>query len=134
MEKEVKEEVSQNPEEKLPLPKATITNLLRKHLSKGKQIKDAVKVELNLWLAKMVERIAKKMDEYPYTYVDLHMFREAIMPYEQINEIEKEKERIIKELDSIKALCDTLISEIDRKFTLRRKFAYEYLKKSKEEK
>ncbi|RLE44166.1 hypothetical protein DRJ19_01065 [Candidatus Woesearchaeota archaeon] len=127
---EKEKEVSQSSEEKLPLPKTTVTNLLRKHLKKGKQIKDAVKVELNLWLAKMIERIAKKIDEYPYTYVDLHMFREAIMPYEQINEIEKEKERIIKELESIKALCDTLISEIDRKFTLRRKFAYEYLKET----
>ena len=50
------------PEEKLPFPRATIVNMLRKHLSRGKQIKGQVKDEMNIWLAKMVERIAKKMD------------------------------------------------------------------------
>ncbi|MFH1663737.1 MAG: hypothetical protein ABH986_02925, partial [archaeon] len=40
----------------LPFPKATIVNMLRKSLDKGKQIKGQVKVEMNLWLGKMVER------------------------------------------------------------------------------
>jgi len=101
---------------RLPFPRATIVNMLRKHLSHGKQIKGQVKNEMNLWLGKMVERIAKKMDAYPYTYVDGSMLREAIEPYENIQDIEKEKERIIKQLESIKAACDVLINEVDRKF------------------
>lgn len=104
------------PQEKLPFPKATIVNMLRKNLSKGKQIKGQVKNEMNIWLAKMVERIAKKMDAHPYTYVDGSMFRESIEPYENIMDIEKEKERIIKQLEAIKAACDVLINEVDRKF------------------
>ncbi|HLD58492.1 MAG TPA: hypothetical protein VI977_02515 [archaeon] len=104
------------PEEKLPFPRATIVNMLRKHLSRGKQIKGQVKDEMNIWLAKMVERIAKKMDSHPYTYVDGGMFREAIESYETVQDIEKEKERIIKQLESIKAACDVLINEVDRKF------------------
>ncbi|MEK6941238.1 MAG: hypothetical protein AABW85_00045 [archaeon] len=103
-------------ESKLPFPRATIVNMLRKNLSTGKQIKGQVKDEMNIWLAKMVERIAKKMDAHPYTYVDGSMLREAIEPYENIQDIEKEKERIIKQLESIKAACDILISEVDRKF------------------
>ncbi len=103
-------------ESKLPFPRATIVNMLRKHLSKGKQIKGQVKDEMNIWLGKMVERIAKKMDAYPYTYVDGSMLREAIEPYENVQDIEKEKERIIKQLESVKAACDVLISEVDRKF------------------
>src|SRR3989338_7040351 len=74
-------------ESKLPFPRATIVNMLRKHLSSGKQIKGQVKNEMNLWLGKMVERIAKKMDGYPYTYVDGSMLREAIEPYENIQDI-----------------------------------------------
>jgi len=101
---------------RLPFPRATIVNMLRKHLSTGKQIKGQVKNEMNIWLGKMVERIAKKMDLYPYTYVDGSMLREAIEPYENIQDIEKEKERIIKQLESIKAACDVLILEVDRKF------------------
>ena len=44
------------------------------------------------------------------------MFREAIESYETVQDIEKEKERIIKQLESIKAACDVLINEVDRKF------------------
>ncbi len=103
-------------ESKLPFPRATIVNMLRKNLTPGKQIKGQVKDEMNIWLGKMVERIAKKMDAHPYTYVDGSMFRESVEPYENIQDIEKEKERIIKQLESIKAACDVLILEVDRKF------------------
>ncbi len=103
-------------ESRLPFPRATIVNMLRKHLTPGKQIKGQAKNEMNLWLGKMVERIAKKMDTYPYTYVDGSMLREAIEPYENIQDIEKEKERIIKQLEAVKAACDVLILEVDRKF------------------
>ena len=105
-------------ESKLPFPRATIVNMLRKHLDSGKQIKGQVKNEMNIWLGKMVERIAKKMNNYPYTYVDGSMFREATETYENVQDIEKEKERIIKQLESIKAACDVLINEVDRKFRL----------------
>jgi hypothetical protein len=103
-------------ESKLPFPRATIVNMLRKNLSSGKQIKGQVKDEMNIWLAKMVERVAKKMDSHPYTYVDGAMLRDAVEAYENIQDIEKEKERIVKQLESIKAACDVLINEVDRKF------------------
>ena len=111
-----KEEEEIVDESKLPFPRATIVNMLRKHLTSGKQIKGQVKNEMNIWLGKMVERIADKMNNYPYTYVDGSMLREAIEPYENIQDIDKEKERIIKQLESIKAACDVLILEVDRKF------------------
>lgn len=110
------EQTDEIPEDKLPFPRATIVNMLRKHLSSGKQIKGQVKDEMNVWLGKMVARIAKKMDSYPYAYVDGGMLREAVEPYETVQEIELEKERIIKQLESVKAACDVLISEVDRKF------------------
>lgn len=103
-------------DERLPFPNARVVTLVRKSLDKGKIIKGQVKVELNQWLGKMVERVGKKMNEYPYATVDGSMLREAIEPYENIQDIEHEKERIIKQLESIKAACDVLISEVDRKF------------------
>lgn len=128
------EEEDEIDESKLPFPRATIVNMMRKHLTQGKQIKGRVKTEMNLWLGKMVERLAKKMDSYPYTYIDGSMFREAIEPYEQLQEIEREKERIIKQLESIRAECDVLINEVDRQFVLRSGFAREYLKEAGKEK
>lgn len=122
-EKEVEEQMEEVEEggkevdqKDLPFPKATIVNMLRKHLSQGKQIKGQVKDEMNIWLGKMVERVAKKMDGHPYSYVDGGMLREAVESYETVQDIEKEKERIITQLDSIKAACDVLINEVDRKF------------------
>lgn len=115
---EEEEDADDEDEEGLPFPKATIVNMLRKHLSPGKQIKGQVKREMNIWMGKMVERIADKMDSHPYTYVDGSMFREAIETYENIQDIEKERERIIKQLESVKAACDVLINEVDRKFRL----------------
>ena len=103
-------------EGRLPFPRATVVNMMRKYLTQGKQIKGQVKDEMNIWLGKMVERISTKLNAYPYSYVDGAMLREATEPYENLQDIEKEKERIIKQLESIKAACDVLILEVDRKF------------------
>jgi len=104
--------------EEPPFPKATITRALRKHLDSGKQIKGPVKQGLNIWLGKLIQRIAKKMDLHPYSCIDGGMFREAIETYENVGDIEIEKIRIIKQLEAIKLSCDVLISEIERKFKL----------------
>ena len=104
------------PEEKLPFPRATVVNRMRGHLDSGKQIKGQVKDEMNIWLGKMVERVTKKMNGHPYSYVDGGMFREAIESYENIQDIEHEKKRIVMQLESIKSACDVLINEVDRKF------------------
>ncbi len=105
-------------EEKLPFPRATITRKLRTHLDDGKTIKGPVKKGLNIWLGAVVERVAKKMDSYPYAYVDRSMFKDAIESYEAVGEIEMEKMRIIQQMESMKTICDLLIIEIDRRFKI----------------
>lgn len=103
-------------QEEMPFPKATITNKLRKFLGEGKTIKGPVKRGLNVWIGSVVERVSKKMDSYPYPYIDRSMFKEAVEPYEAVGEIELEKERIIQQMESMKTMCDLLVMEIDRKF------------------
>ena len=105
-------------EDKLPFPKATITNKLRSSLDEGKTIKGPVKRGLNVWLGRIVERVSKKMDSYPYPYIDRSMFKDAIEPYEAIGEIELEKERIIQQMESIKTSVQILNMEIERKFNM----------------
>jgi hypothetical protein len=104
--------------EDLPFPKATITNKLRQFLSSDKTIKGPVKRGLNVWMGSIVERVSKKMDSYPYPYIDRSMFKDAIEPYEAVGEIELEKERIIQQMESIKTACDLLNMEIERKFKM----------------
>ena len=104
------------PEDKLPFPRATVVNQMRRYLDAGKQIKGQVKDEMNIWLGKMIERVTKKMNSHPYSYVDGGMFREAVETYENVQDIENERKRIILQLESVKAACDVLINEVDRKF------------------
>ncbi|MCX6803020.1 MAG: hypothetical protein NTY48_00440, partial [Candidatus Diapherotrites archaeon] len=99
-------------------PKATITNKIRKYLDVHKTIKGPVKRGLNVWLGGLVTNVSKKMDSFPYPYIDRSMFKEAIEPYEAVGEIELEKERIIQQMDSVRTACDLLVMEIERKFKL----------------
>lgn len=105
-------------EEKLPFPKATITNKLRQELDDGKTIKGPVKKGLNIWLGKVVARVSKKMDTYPYAYIDRSMFKDSIETYEAVGEIELEKERIIQQMESMKTSCDLLVMEVEHKFKI----------------
>jgi hypothetical protein len=105
-------------DDKLPFPKATITNKLRSCLDEGKTIKGPVKRGLNVWLGRTVALVSKKMDSFPYPYIDRSMFKDAIEPYVAISEIELEKERIIQQMQSIKTACDILTSEVNRKFKM----------------
>lgn len=116
-EKEViEDELDEEENEKLPFPNAVVVRLLRQHISKRKQIKKRARVELNIWLGKMVEQIAKKLDSYPYSYVDYSMVQDALKEFEKMKEISAERERIIKYLEKIKADCESLELEVDRKF------------------
>jgi histone H3/H4 len=101
---------------KLPFPNATVVRLMRKNLDKHKQIKGIVKKEMNLFLGRIVETICKKMNSYEYTSVDYGMFKQAVETFENIQSIELEKIRIIKNLEKIKAECDILIDDVERKF------------------
>jgi len=103
-------------DDKLPFPNARVVNLMRKNLDPHKQIKTAVKKEMNLFLGRMVETICKKMNEFEYSYVDYGMFKQATETFENIRTIELEKIRIIKSLEKIKADCDVLVNDVERKF------------------
>jgi len=102
--------------EKLPFPTAPIVRLMKKNLDKDKLIKKEVKDGMNKWLGEMCEKITKEMNEKPYTTVDLNTFKEAIKIYEDIEEMGKEKNRIVANLEKIKHDCDSLIRDLDRKF------------------
>jgi histone H3/H4 len=103
-------------DESLPFPKATVVRLMRKSLDSHKQIKGIVKIEMNIFIGKIIEIVCKKMNAFDYSYVDYGMFKQAIETYENIHTIELEKIRLIKSLDRIKADCDTLIDDVERKF------------------
>lgn len=104
--------------QELPFPTAPIVRLMRKNLDNNRIIRKRVKEEMNKWLGSICENITKKMNEKPYSSVDYAMFKEAIQAYESLEEIEKEKERIVASLEKIKQDCDSLIRDLNRKVEL----------------
>ena len=114
----MEEEVTIEEEAKLPLPMAPIVRLMRENLDKDKLIKSQVKIEMNKWMANMCVRVTKEMNKRPYTSVDISTFKEAKKVYEDLEEMQKEKERIIASLEKIKLDCDSLIRDLNRKLEL----------------
>jgi hypothetical protein len=110
------EEKQQEEEVELPFPLAPIVRLIKDNLDEHKLVKREVKEEMDLWLGKMCTKVSKEMNKSPYTTVGLPAFREAIKKYEDIEEFEKEKDRIVATLQKVKLDCDSLIRDLDRKF------------------
>ncbi len=102
--------------QKLQLPMAPIVRIMRENLDKDKLIKKEVKEGMNKWLADLCKKVTKKMNENPYASVDLNTFKEAIKVYNDVEEMEAEKKRIIANLEKIKQDCDSLIRDLNRKF------------------
>ena len=117
MAEEDEEQVDISEEEgSLPFPNARVVKLMREVLDPGKIIKKRVKVEMNKWLGEMCKRVTREMNKSKYTVIEIGDFRRAINKYEQLELVEKQKERIIANLLKIKQDCDFLIGEIERSF------------------
>ena len=88
--------------EKLPFPTACIVRLMRAHLDRDKIIKKDVKIGMNKWLGGLVARVSKDLNKLPYTTIHLHEFRDTIQLYIELENFDKEKERILAHLEAIK--------------------------------
>ena len=67
------------------------------------------------------EQDLRRLDRYEdcprsYSRLNASVFDEAIEPYEKLVEINAEREHIAKRLISIKAECDAILVEMERKF------------------
>ena len=111
-----KQEKSKEKPEGLPLPMAPVVRIMRQNLDKDKIIKKRVKEEMNKWLGRMCAKASKKINEKPYATVSLEDFKEAIEKYNDVDEMEKEKARIVANLRKIIEDCDRLIRDLDRRF------------------
>lgn len=104
-------------DESMPFPTATIVRQMRKHIP-GKMISSKVKEEMNLFLGQIVEAVAKEMSKTRYSMVEMDDFFRATKPFTYAKELEKEKERVVQELERMRTDVDSLIAEFNRKFAL----------------
>lgn len=125
-EEKVSEEVNEKPEEKieegeenededsqdLPFPNARVVRIIRNEIGSSKQIRSSVKKEANIWLGNLLKKIAREMSDTQYGSVSLADFKRATKPYDQIDEILEEEERLLLSLEKIKADADHVIRDM----------------------
>jgi histone H3/H4 len=95
---------------------AQVVRVMRQAISKDKMIKSEVKKAMNKFLEDICADVSKRMDAYPYAYIDLRMFETAIEPYKRLGRVEGEKKRIVAHLEAIKSDADRLIRDVEESF------------------
>jgi len=125
-------------EERLPFPNARVVYHMKSVMGREKMIRARVKKEMNEWLGNMCKRVAKEMNKSPYTVIEAGDLHRAIKKYEQLEEIARQKDRMLVYLDRIKQDCNMMIGEIERSMGLDEGFttankAVEEEKKEEEE-
>src|SRR3989338_3268593 len=88
--------------EKLPFPTAAVVRLMKAHMDGDKMIKKDVKVAMNKWLGAMCARVAKEMNKFPYVMMHRHEFEHAKRQFEDLENFEHEKQRILAHMEAIK--------------------------------
>lgn len=110
------EEFTEEDESRYAFPMAPIVRLMKQEMDSDKMIRRRVKEGMNQWLETLCRKISQKMNESEYTMVEIDDFKTAIEPYEMIDDVEKERERIVATMEKIKQDCDSLIMDVNRKF------------------
>ena len=95
---------------------APIVRVMKANLDDHKLIRRQVKEQMNKWLSKICSEVSKEMNNSPYPTVDVPLFKQAIQKYENVEELKKEKERIVASMQKIKMDCDSLIRDLGHKF------------------
>lgn len=101
-------------EEKLTFARAEVIRLMKERLDDDRKIQERVKVEMNKFLADILDNVCAELNKYPYTTIDYEMFKESIYPYTNIEHINQERERILIHLSAIKAACDALAIDVQK--------------------
>ena len=114
---EIKDAVNED-DEGLPFPRARIVNLMRDEIGSGKQIRSEVKEAMNIWLGALLKSISSEMGDTQYGSVGMADFQRATKPYNMINDIIKDEERLIAGLEKLKLDADHLGREMSRFFAV----------------
>ena len=118
-------------DESLPFPMATVVRQVKKR-THSKMISSKVKVAMNEFLGDVVSSVANEMGKTRYSMVEMDDFNRATKPYTYARELEKEKERVVGELERMKGDLESLIREFERKFALAGVDDLSVLKKSQQ--
>ena len=112
------EPVDTTPEgEPLPFPRARVVSIMREEI-KDKIIRSEVKEAMNLWLGALLKKLAKEMGNTQYGSVGIADFQRATKPYDMIEDIVKDEQRLLTTTEKLKADSDHIMRELQRFFAV----------------
>lgn len=101
--------------EVLPFPRARVVSIMRSEI-KDKIIRSEVKEATNFWIGNLLKKIAKEMNNSMYGSVGIADFQRATKPYDMIEDIVKDRERIMVSTEKLKQDSDSIKRELGRFF------------------
>ena|SRR3989344_2816514 len=101
--------------EVLPFPRARVVSIMRSEI-KDKIIRSEVKEATNFWIGNLLKKIAKEMNNSMYGSVGIADFQRATKPYDMIEDIVKDRERIMVSTEKLKLDSDSIKRELGRFF------------------
>jgi len=104
-------------DESVPFPRARVVRLMR-DVIKDKIIRSEVKEAMNMWLGELTRKLAKEMGATQYASVSLSDFQRATKPYDMIEDIVKDEQRLMTTVQKLKEDSDHIIRELNRFFTV----------------
>lgn len=97
-----------------PFALARVVRIIRNN-APDHMISSNVKNAMNHWLGEVAEDVAKKMNASRYTTLNLDDFGDATKRYKIADELDSEKERLVKGLDKLQLDIDALKRDIERR-------------------
>ena len=104
-------------DESVPFPRARVVRLLRDEI-KDKIIRSEVKEAMNMWLGDLTKKLAKEMSSTQYASVSLADFQRATKPYDMMEDIVKDEQRLLVSVEKLRQDCDHILREMNRFFTV----------------
>ncbi|MCJ7450438.1 MAG: hypothetical protein MUP58_01725 [Candidatus Nanohaloarchaeota archaeon QJJ-9] len=107
---EVPDEVDKND---LAFPHSRIVNMIRSETDDGQYVRSSVYHGLNLLLGRIAEDIIDSLVDTENAYIEKSDLDRAARKYENIEEVLKEKERVVKKLRALEEDVNKLSRDIE---------------------
>ena len=108
---------SEEDDERLPFPRARVVKIIREGIGNQKQIRSEVKDAVNIWLGNLLKKVSKEMGNTMYGSVGIADFQRATKPYDMMEEIVKDEERLLVTVNKLKLDSEHITRELERFFS-----------------
>jgi len=108
------EDVSPEEEARLPFPTAAVVRIMKANMDREKMVRKEVKVEMNKWLGRLCAKVSREMNKFPYVMMGLNELKEGRRVFEDLENFDRDKKRILAHFESIKKDIEKLERDLGK--------------------